>query len=310
MLLHVERNAVPARLMVPFSVEQWRAVRIERTARARAQKEGFESEEIFKASIESKLIRAGCTEKWFTNFQKCGREFFYQLCPNCGNEKQCTYQCSNRICPRCNWRIAMRRRDLLEKLTNGMPDTIQHVVLTQRNFYEDLPGEIKKCRKNLGRLRERKVFGNVIGGCASLEMTNERRGWHMHWHLLLQASPKVDEARLAIAWGKLVGQDYAIVKVKPVKEGSYLQEVCKYAAKPSELVKWKPTEILCFADAIARVRLFTVFGAWAKLRKYAALQVKLDRAEHGKIECTCGCQSVIYGATIQDCQRKLEKGYF
>lgn len=307
-LSNVPVPARPRKLPVPLTPKQWRDAKIAATRARKQQEEGFESAEIFKLSIEAKLREAGCCEKWFTNLVRCGKEVFFSFCPNCQDSKQLSYQCSNRICPRCNWRIANKRRRLLEKITNGMTGT-KHVVVTQRNFSSELRPKIRECRANLLKLRRRKIFGKVTGGCASLEITNEKKGWHLHWHILVQAS-FVDEQLLAKTWGRLTGQPYAIVKVKPVAEGSYLQEICKYAAKASDLAKWTPAQIAEFASATKRTNMFTVFGQFKKIRKYAELVLKLERMEKGIGACECGCRTLIYGDTESACLRKLEEGRF
>ena len=309
-LLNVSRNPVKIPLRAPLTPTQWRNARKQATAAAKRQTEGFESSEIFKLSIEAKLHKAGCQENWFRNMRRCGRESFVSMCAGCGKSEPRFYQCSNKICPRCNWRIAARRRDLLAKITAGMPETILHVVLTQRNFYENLTEKIKKSRKHLLQLRRQKIFGKISGGCASMEITNEKKGWHLHWHLLLAAREFVPASELAKIWGNLVGQDYAIVKIKPVTEGSYLQEVCKYAAKGSDIVKWKPEEILTFAQAVRDVRMFTVFGQFAKVRKFAANLVKQERAALAPRACACGCQTLVFGQNEGQCLRMLERGMF
>ena len=293
----------------PLSPTQWREQKKIQTERAKRQMEGFESAELFKATIESKLLRAGCHERWFKNFRRCGVEKFIVMCPNCANVEEQFYQCSNKICPRCNWRIANARRRLLEKITAGMFGT-KHIVLTQKNFSTGLKDKIRDSRKNLLKLRKQKIFGKVLGGCASMEITNEKKGWHLHWHLLVNSTVFVSGENLAIAWGKLVGQEFAIVKVKAVEEGSYLQEICKYAAKGSDIAKWTPEQIYEFADACAGTRMFTVFGNFAGMRKHAAKLVKLDKLKATKKICSCGCDVKVFGATESDCHQKIQKGYF
>ena len=87
------------------------------------------------------------------------------------------------------------------------------------------------------------------GGCVSIEITNEGNGWHLHAHWLVD-SVWTDASTLAITWGHLVGQSFAIVKVIPVKEKAYVHEVCKYLAKGSELAGWTPEQLLEFTLAI------------------------------------------------------------
>jgi hypothetical protein len=181
---------------------------------------------------------------------------------------------------------------------------VKHVVLTQRNFSMLTREKILDSRKNLLALRRQKVFGKVTGGCASLEFTNEERGWHMHWHLLIQ-SPWIHGSELSKAWGTLVGQEYAIVKVMDVSEKSYLQEICKYVVDGSELARWTPKQILEFVVALRGTRLFTTFGKFREVRSWAEALVKADRAS--KPSCECGCSAKIIGESENHCQRQWNK---
>ena len=297
----------------PLTKAQWIQIKRQRHAAEKKQLEGIESQDIFKSCIEGKLERAGaaayCAEHdqhWFDNFQRCGHEKFYLMCGICGDGHEATYQCSNKWCPRCNWRIAMMRRELLEKMTRGM-SMMRHVVLTQRNFEHLTREKIMQSRKNLFDLRRQKFFGKVSGGCASLEFTNENHGWHMHWHLLLQTK-WIDAKELSIAWGKLVGQEFAIVKVMDVDDKSYLAEICKYVVEGSELAKWPGARILEFIIALRGTRCFTTFGKFRDIQKFARQLVSEEKPPLKF--CSCGCNELIFGNDRRHCQRiATKKGY-
>jgi hypothetical protein len=278
-------------------------------ARAK-QMEGLESQKIFKLSVEAKLREAGAAavcasrgEIWFENYVKCGEEKFHMMCFDCSRSKEATYQCSQKWCPCCNWKIAMKKRQLLERMTKGMHG-VKHVVLTQRNFPILSREKILASRKHLFDLRRQKVFGKVSGGCASLEFTNEGNGWHMHWHLLI-VSPWIDARALSIGWGKLVGQEFAIVKVMDVSEKSYLQEICKYVVDGSELARWTPSQILEFVVSLRGTRLFTTFGRFREIQALTNAILKAERAE--KPSCECGCNAKIIGESENHCQRQWNK---
>lgn len=291
-----------------FNLERLKAIR----EAEKRQMEGIESQDIFKATVESKLIRSGAKElceregwTWFKNFLRCGVETNYVMCAECERGKEVAYQCSQKWCPRCNWRITMKRKSLMEKITTGAVG-LKHVVLTQRNFDRLDREKIMQCRKNLFRLRKQKILGNVSGGCASLEFTNESRGWHMHWHLLL-ASPFVDAKELSVTWGKLVEQEFAIVKVKTVGDRDYLQELCKYVVSGSELAKWKPDQILEFVLALQKTRMFTTFGKFTELAKFARAMIATDKP--ASPACECGCTEKFFGHDEEMCRRMFNKAY-
>jgi len=278
--------------------------------REKNQAKLLEAEIVHKLSVEAKLIRAGAREfcaengkKWMSNFERCENESYVQVCEACRRVRELKYRCSLKWCPACNWRVSLKRRALMERMTQGIYDC-KHVVLTQRNFTEGLLGKIRQSRKNLAKVRRQKFMHRMTGGCASLEFTNEKKGWHLHWHLIVQAS-YISAAELAVKWGKLVGQEYAIVKVMDVDEISYLQEICKYVVKGSELASWTPSQILEFVTALDGTRCFGSFGKFRELQKYAAAIAACEKPDAEP--CSCGCDSFIFGKDEASANRWAEK---
>lgn len=303
-LIAVDENAV----FTPKPASNWSASRVARLKAIRDDQKRqialVKSAEIFCSSISAKLAEVlrnrNTTEKvqqQLTNFEQCGKKEFVLMCELCGTTKKCRNRCSLKWCPRCAQAVAMKRRELMTKLTAGCFG-VKHVVLTQRNFYTDLCAEIGKARKNFGKLLRRAVFAEVRGGCASIELTNERRGWHLHFHILLD-SQWVDAAKLSLTWGQLVGQDYAIVKVKGVTEQSYVQEVCKYVVSAQEMAKWSPEQILTFIEALAGRQMFSTFGSFRGMKKIAKLAIESEKLEEEP--CACGCGQWVMGNDVSHC---------
>jgi hypothetical protein len=294
----------------PLTRAQWQDIKIRRRQAEKKQLEGIESQDIFKKCIEGKLARAGAAdwcsehaEAWWHNFQRCGEETFYLMCGICGDGKECSYQCSLKWCPRCNWRISMTRRGILERMTRGAVQ-VKHVVLTQRNFEQLTKEKIMASRQALLKIRKSKILGKVTGGCASMEFTNEGRGWHMHWHMLLQ-SPWIIAADLAARWAECVGQEFAIVKVKDVSEIAYVQELCKYVVEGSELARWEPAKILQFVTALRGTRLFATFGTFKSMWQHAKLLQSQDKPDQQP--CSCGCNETVFGNDREHCKHIARK---
>ena len=118
-----------------------------------------------------------------------------------------------------------------------------------------------------------------------MEITNEGRGWHLHSHWLLDVR-WLDIAEVARVWGEIVGQSYGVVKIKDVRNGEYLQELLKYVAKGSDLVKWSDEQLLEFVTAIKGNRFFFCFGSLFKMGDEIRQQLKFMRRE--KKACECG----------------------
>ena len=261
----------------------------ERHAPRETQIEGFDVARLHKDSVEAKLFPAW-TGARARSFAKCGREKLYRECRECGATETYDYHCNLKWCPCCNWRVTHLRAKELRYLTAGLRN-LKHCVLTQRNFEHLTRDKIKKTRDNLAKLRRSKLFKPVVGGCCSLEFTNEGNGWHMHWHMLLE-SGFIDEQLLAVQWGKYVGQEFAIVRCRAVGDNDYIREVSKYVVEGSEIARWPRETVLEFVNALDSTRLFSVYGAWKDRRAAARAAMNADRPMP---TCDCGSIHFIYG---------------
>ena len=144
---------------------------------------------------------------------------------------------------------------------------------------------------NLARLRRAKCFEHVRGGCTSLEITNEGAGWHLHAHSLLDVR-WLDMETVSRKWGKLVGQNFAIVKIKDVRKEDYMREICKYVVEGSEIARWPAEQILEFVTALKGLRCFTSFGALRELAP--AIREELHFAKPLAEPCECGSRKYHY----------------
>jgi len=226
----------------------------------------------------------------YDHLSKCGVQEIYRTCNGCGNWDTFYYRCSLKFCPLCNWRIARNRSELLKHWTVRVTQP-KHVVVTARNSQFITRRKIRQFMQAFGKLRRQKLFRNLRGGCVSFEITNEGRGWHLHAHALVDCD-WVDAAALAVKWGKLVGQDYAIVKVKDCRQQSYLGELTKYVVKGAQLASWSPEEIAQFIHAIRGVRFFATFGALFKLSR--EIRAEINREKPPAKPCGCGCVDWTY----------------
>ena len=133
------------------------------------------------------------------------------------------------------------------------------------------------------------------GGCVSTEITNEGNGWHLHAHMLLDVN-WLDMDEVSTTWGKLVGQNFAIVKVKDVRDRDYLREICKYVVEGSELAKWPAEHVNEFVQAIRGLRMFNSFGTLRLLAPQ--IRAEIEAAKPAAPNCDCGCGEFIYESEI------------
>ena len=221
----------------------------------------FEREAIWSASIVSKLQELNRPDL-YRPLADCHRYQTHFVCQSCHHETHALNRCDRFYCPLCVGRLAWRRRQKIAWWVKTVPEP-KHIVLTQRNSSTFSKTYVHKFQKSLRSLRRSSTFRQVSGGLCSLEVTNERRGWHLHAHLLVDG-PFIPGYDLSRAWARRVKQDFAIVKIKDCRDQSYLQEVTKYVIKGSILASFNGWEIECFIDAMTGVRCFSTFGSLFK----------------------------------------------
>lgn len=141
------------------------------------------------------------------------------------------------------------------------------------------------------------------GGFYGLEITKERKGYHIHFHLLVD-SRFIDGVELSRAWN-LSSRGYGyIVKVIDARDADYLSELTKYTVKGSQLAEWEGAEIAAFIDALDGVRTFGVFGSlYGKRTEFAEWLTQLR--DHVPA-CECGCADLRYFTEAEWLQRDLQ----
>ena len=279
---------------------------IAKRERERNQPELLKSANLHAETIRQKLSGLLDTNQFF-NFAKCGQEQIFKTCKDCGDVEQFDYACSLKWCPRCQWKITERRRQLLAKWTETIAQP-KHLVLTQKNFPVLTQKKIREHQKNLAKIRRTKSFRAVTGGCVSVEITNEKNGWHLHSHWLLNVR-WLDMTEISQTWGKLCGQEFAIVKVMDARGKDYLQEVTKYVCAGSEMAEWPAEHVMEFVSAIRGRRFFFPFGELFKMSKNIRAQIRAERPS--RQPCECGCEDFLYETeeqTVLNEIRKLKSG--
>ena len=251
--------------------------------RNRQQRRLLPEDDDFHETIRMKLDGYFDSQQ-FWNFSRCGHEKIFRTCNNCGDVQKFDYRCSLKWCPRCQWWITEKRRKVLQ-LWAGKITQPKHLVLTQKNFPILTKTIFRNHTKALAKMRRSKCFKAVRGGCVTVEVTNEGNGWHVHSHWLLDCR-WLDMPAVSRTWGKLVGQSFAICKIKDVRSQDYLKEVSKYVCEGSELASWPANKILEFVVAIKGRRFFFPFGSLFHLGP--AIRAELRGLRPEGVKCECG----------------------
>jgi Replication protein len=248
----------------------------------------LEPEQIWQASLLAK-VRGLIDYSVWDNLDRCGKEEVYITCAGCGSWKTHYYQCCLKFCPVCNWRIARERSAMLKEWSFAIKQP-KHVVLTQKNFDVLNKQRVTFFRQAFAKLRRTKLWREVLGGCISIEITNEGNGWHLHAHVLADVR-WLDAGALAVEWGRLVGQEFGIVKVMDARGMSYLGEVTKYVCKPAQMVAWPPAHIAQFINTVRGIRFFATYGSLFDMQK--EIRLRLRALKPKKQPCICGCTEVV-----------------
>ena len=246
--------------------------------------------DIFHETIAAKIFPLN-TSRQVNNFVLCGEQEIFRTCRDCGRVEKYFSRCNIKWCPRCQWRVTQKRQQLIQSWAKRIKQP-KHLVTTQSNFPILTRRTIREHVRNLARFRRRKVFQSVRGGCVSTEITNEGKGWHLHAHWLLDAD-WLNMPEISRVWGKIVGQNFAIVKVKDVRATDYVAEIVKYLAKGSEIASWAPEQINEFITAIRGCRFFGSFGALRELAP--AIRAELLASKPPPPICECGCSQFQFG---------------
>lgn len=290
--------------------------------RENGQAEFWKSQTIFKNAIAAKLRGAG-HNRLAEKLELCHSYLTYAVCGDCGQVKRFPNRCDQHYCPECQPHLSHERKKQVEWWTQLIAQP-KHVVLTIRNTTELTPEHIEELRAYLTALRRsafatKKTFwwqskrtGDLKrikswrpqskdgwtltsspwrGGFYSLEITQEGKGWHPHFHLLVDCD-YINQELLAAHWQRITRGASWIVKVQDCRDQSYLQEVTKYAAKGSQIACWRPQDIVTFIAALTGKRTFGVFGTlYGKRTQFAEFIATLKAA---RPKCDCGSSNVKY----------------
>lgn len=262
---------------------------IAKKERERKQLQLLAPEADYASTIVRKLdgLAAGA-QYW--NFMRCGNEEIFRTCESCGDVQRFDYRCSLKWCPRCQWWISERRKKVLQFWVAKIRQP-KHLVLTQKNFPILTGKKIREHTRNLARMRKKKCFQDVKGGSVSVEITHSSEGWHLHSHWLIDCR-WLDMHAVSRAWGKLVGQEFAICKIKDVRGREYIQEITKYVATGTELASWPGELIWEFIRAVRGRRFFFPFGSLFHLGPEIRRELRLQQPN--TTTCECGCSDFIF----------------
>lgn len=234
-----------------------------------------------KAMIADELDRIG-ERKAAAALRECHTTEHLTGCTACGASWWVTTKCRSRICPICSWKTAQARARLIQNMIAGLKHP-KFITLTMPRWGGD-PGEgIRFLRKAFGRLRKSGAIPGLEGGCYSIEVVPKEDGWHIHMHLILDCS-YIPQKKLIAAWGIALGMPSPSVDIRDAGSTDAAKYVAKYVTK-SLNPKDGPEAFAKLYQAIAGVRLFSLFGKWYK----NAPIMEMWQMAKQKIQAKCPC---------------------
>ncbi|MGH7747842.1 MAG: protein rep, partial [Candidatus Dormibacteria bacterium] len=226
--------------------------------------------------------------------------------------------CTHRLCHHCarlrSRRLAARVREMIEQLRGREITRYALLTLTYRDS-EVLEGSVSRCWRDFRKLRQRKLWDQVHGCVATMEIKRGKRSrlWHPHLHVLVarpsctclrgrrigDSGPTCPHGKLwcphalnqcciSDAWSEITGDSY-VVHIRAVHadhEGSMagaVREVVKYCTKLTEVSSKEredgESDVLELHRAIRGRRLLTTVGVFRGLVEPQDADELLDDAE-------------------------------
>lgn len=258
--------------------------------------------------VGNRLIAAGLTKRGF-RIKMCGNQLTFRECQDCGNLViERAQLCRDRLCPICNWRLALKRYSSMSQIMDVVrrtvrPDaTIALMTYTVRNCVpEKLQETLSAMQRAWNRmLAQRYIRPVVIGWARSIEVTYNQRTkeLHPHYHVIMICTNEAALDDLQADWLKQCRKEGLVVDIRAQNyeqisgtrtEGDSLAksilETYKYMVKSSDVMAMPLGVLRSFAEAVAGRRLIS-FGGVIKTIARELEADKLDSAEDAEREIT------------------------
>jgi hypothetical protein len=248
--------------------------------------------------MASKFFAGGKTEL-ATKIRDCHSYWTRRQCVSCQTTTQFWNRCDIFYCPQCSPRLAANRLKGLMWFVQDMENP-KHLVLTFVNTQSLTKGYLQWCKACLSKFRRRKIFSRWLGGLWAMEITNEGKGWHVHFHLIVDGG-FVQQKDISDQWREVCGDGSFIVHISSCTQKSAAKMlpiyVTKYAGKGFRPQDWTAEQLCEFAGAVDGVRTFGVFGSLYKAR--GEWREFLASVKEKATRCVCGCQQFVYLSEVE-----------
>jgi hypothetical protein len=215
-------------------------------------------------------------------------------CDGCNKVVRFWNRCDIFFCPQCSPRLSKMRLDGLMWWVESLRRP-KHLVLTFENVVVLTKEYVSQCKKSLAKFRRTKLMRPVSAGLWAMEITNKGKGWHLHFHLVVEA-PWLPVREISRVWKKVNGGAGEVVWIEDATRGGLRvnlpKYVTKYVGKGFRPHEWTAKQLGEFVRAVEGGRTFGVFGELLGKRKEWSEWLKVLRESRRK--CECGCCSKRY----------------
>ena len=213
---------------------------------------------LWKNKIARALAEAG-QDSAAEHVGECAEHELLLCCEGCGHKRYVVYHCQSRICPICSWSISKDRAKYSEALLAQMQYP-KFLTLTMPMWKGNPRDGIKYLREAFTKLRSRKLWKVVRGGCYQIELKWKNPGWHIHVHVLLDA-PFLPKQHIFSAWREILKTPYASIDIRACRTKAQRRYVTKYVSKNED---FHGDEYLAVEWYLATKgsRLYGTFGTW------------------------------------------------
>lgn len=183
----------------------------------------------------------------------------------CGETFPVPIRCGDRLCPICTRSRAMRYADKIAHKVEFLRRTGKHARFLTLTcpYYPTLDEAYKVAKDSFAKLRRHKDWKQYVnGGAATFEITNNKDGWRVHIHAIIEGG-YYPQKKVSQAWEKATGNAF-VVDIRLIKGNSMksVKELCKYPFKPANVSTWTYQQKEDFRTIMNGKRLLSTFGTW------------------------------------------------
>lgn len=259
----------------------------------------------WKEIVEGRLWESAQFEAYHA-LAKCGRADTL-FCSCCSETLAIKRWCMKKYCPDC----AARRSRLLQAVYVPTVARVKWPLFVTFTIGGgdrwELESMLNAVRQGVVKIRRQRWWKEAVaGGVGSYELKWSERGWHVHWHavldcrwlavtiqpphpghskLVLKRKLKAAQKEVADQWAMAVGYSPGIIYIRRAKPET-AQYVVKYSVKPGDFQDPK-MPVIELLNGLKGAKLVAPWGSLRKIRRIVKRDLEITRVENRE-GCKCG----------------------